>query len=67
VKTTGSNDELTGCKVMRHKVIATTYHVSNSSDRSIENLYIEHCASSQHGGFVITTDTSCIKSVTGFS
>jgi len=67
VKTTGSNDELTGCKVMRHKVIATTYHVSNSSDRSIENLYIEHCASSQHGGFVITTDTNCIKSVTGFS
>jgi hypothetical protein len=67
VKTTGSNDELTGCKVRRHKVITTTYHVSNCSDRSMENFYIEHCASSQHGGFVITTDTNCIKSVTGFS
>jgi chromosome segregation ATPase len=58
---------LTGCKVKRHKVITTTYHVNNCSDRSIDNFYIEHCASSQHGGFVIVTDTNCIKSVTGFS
>ena len=66
-KTTDSNDALTGCKVTRHKVVSTTYHVSNCSDRPIENLYIEHCASSQHGGFVITTTTNCIKNVTGFS
>jgi len=66
-KTTDRDDALTGCNVTRHMVISTTYHVSNSADRPIENLYIEHCASSQHGGFVITTDTSCIKSVTGFS
>jgi ubiquitin len=66
-KTTDRNDALTGCKVKRHKIISTTYHVSNCSDHAIENLYIEHSASSQHGGFVITTDTNCIKSVTGFS
>jgi ubiquitin len=66
-KTTDRDDALTGCNVTRHMVISTTYHVSNCADRPIENLYIEHCASSQHGGFVITTDTSCIKSVTGFS
>ncbi len=66
-KTTDRNDVLTGCKVKRHKLISTTYHVSNCSDREVENFYIEHCASPQHGGFVITTDTSCIKSVTGFS
>jgi ubiquitin len=66
-KNTNSDDVLTGCKVKRHKVITTTYYVNNCSDRCIENFYIEHCASSQHGGFVIVTDTNCIKSVTGFS
>jgi len=66
-KTVDRNDTLTGCRVKRHKVVCTTYNVSNCSQRTIENFYIEHCASSQHGGFVITTDTSCIKSVTGFS
>jgi hypothetical protein len=66
-KTTDRNDALTGCKVNRHKVISTTYHVTNCSDRSIDSFYIEHCASTQHGGFVIVTDTNCIKSVTGFS
>jgi len=66
-KTTDSNDALTGCKVKRHKIISTTYHVTNCADRSIDSFYIEHCASTQHGGFIIITDTNCIKSVTGFS
>jgi len=66
-RTTDRNSVLTGCKVTRHKTITTTYYVSNCSDRHVQNFYIEHCASANHGGFVIMTDTDCIKSVTGFS
>jgi len=40
---------------------------NNSTDRVIERFYIDHSADSSHNGYLITTDTNCVKSVMGFS
>lgn len=40
----------------------TTYTISNNdSVRTISHLYLDHTASSAHGGFAVTTVESCIK------
>jgi ubiquitin len=59
---------LGGCIVEHKKVKTTTYHLRNSSSvRHVDAFYIDHSASSQNGGFVITTSDRRTKSVTGFS
>jgi ubiquitin len=62
------NDNLAGC-IVEHKVIRSTiYHLKNSSSiRHIDGFYIDHSASSQNGGYVITTTEHRTKNVTGFS
>merc|ERR1712166_599577 len=57
-----------GATVTKKFVRTTRYVVMNASDTPIKHLYIEHHASSSHGGFAVTTGgDSCIKQVTGFS
>lgn len=60
--------KLSGCKV-EHKTIKTTkYHLHNSSaTRQVDAFYIDHSASNENGGYIITTTDKRTKSVTGFS
>lgn len=61
-------DRVKGLIVEHQAVQTTTYHLRNSSStRQIDSFYIDHSASSQNGGFVITTSDCRTKSVTGFS
>nr|AAQ16627.1 ubiquitin-like protein Ublp94.4 [Acanthamoeba castellanii] len=65
---TGSNRRPVGCRQTHLKVRRTRYTVkNNSTDRAINKFYIDHNADVNHGGFVIKTMESCIKSVTGFN
>ena len=59
---------LAGCMV-EHKTVKTTkYHLRNSSSiRHVDSFYIDHSASNQNGGDIITTCDRRTKSVTGFS
>jgi hypothetical protein len=60
--------KVTGCKVVHKTVKKTTYHLHNSSAaRQVDSFYIDHSASSDNGGYVITTTDKRTKSVTGFS
>uniref|UniRef100_A0A7S2Y101 Uncharacterized protein n=1 Tax=Fibrocapsa japonica TaxID=94617 RepID=A0A7S2Y101_9STRA len=54
---------------LSHKKIRTTVYTikNNSLDREVKKFYIDHTASTAHGGFEITTSDKCIKSVTGFN
>jgi len=46
----------------------TKYMVKNcSADKSVSKLYIDHTASPQHGGFLITTSEKCVKKTANFS
>ena len=57
-----------GCKVVHKTVKQTTYHLHNSSAfRQIDSFYIDHSASSENGGYIITTTEKRTKSVTGFA
>jgi len=56
-----------GCCITRHEILTTTYYLTNCTTVPIDNLYIEHTASTNRGGFVVITDTNRIKNVTGFS
>jgi hypothetical protein len=47
---------------------STTYTLTNSGPHPIPTLYLDHTASSLHGGYeVVTRGPACIKSVTGFA
>ncbi|CAF1371344.1 unnamed protein product [Rotaria magnacalcarata] len=46
----------------------TRYLIKNNSlDRSVDKFYIDHVADPSLGGYLVTTQTNCIKSVMGFS
>jgi hypothetical protein len=46
----------------------TRYLIKNNSlDRPVGKFYIDHVADASLGGYVVTTQTNCIKSVMGFS
>ena len=46
----------------------TRYVIKNNSlDRSVPKFYIDHVADPSLGGYVVTTQKRCIKSVMGFS
>jgi len=62
------NGVLVGCTICRKYIKETTYHLKNSSgSRRVDTFYIDHRASSEYGGYVISTDERRIKSVVGFS
>jgi hypothetical protein len=68
VKEKSKHGQLCGCVVENKTVMTTKYHLRNSSSvRHVDAFYIDHSASSQNGGFVITTSDRRTKSVTGFS
>jgi ubiquitin len=57
-----------GLRVYYKSVRATKYTVMNhSSHRSVPKLYIDHTASTKHGGYTITTTERSVKTATGFS
>ncbi|CAM4946705.1 unnamed protein product [Rotaria socialis] len=46
----------------------TRYLIKNNSlDRPVDKFYIDHVADPSLGGYLVTTQTNCIKSVMGFS
>jgi len=57
-----------GCELVYAVIKETKYVIKNhSQDKSVDKFYIDHSADSRHGGYVVTTETNCIKSVMGFS
>ena len=57
-----------GCQKCINKKRVTQYHIKNcSTTKTIEKLYIEHCASSANGGYSILTTENAIKSTTGWT
>merc|ERR1711977_338650 len=56
-----------GCRITHKSVRGTRYVVKNNTDRTVQKFYIDHSASTDHGGYVISTSKSRVKSVTGFS
>eukprot|EP00005_Dracoamoeba_jomungandri_P002211 CAMPEP_0174256786 /NCGR_PEP_ID=MMETSP0439-20130205/5984_1 /TAXON_ID=0 /ORGANISM="Stereomyxa ramosa, Strain Chinc5" /LENGTH=835 /DNA_ID=CAMNT_0015339551 /DNA_START=53 /DNA_END=2560 /DNA_ORIENTATION=- len=58
-----------GCEISYRSKKTTRYTVkNNSTSRTVDRFYIDHTASSDHGGYVITTVCdNCRKSVMGFS
>ena len=67
-----SEGRVTGCCLNNRAVKNTVYTIkNNSTDRSIRRFYVDHTASSAHGGYVVMT-SECgsarrVKDVTGFS
>jgi ubiquitin len=62
------NGTLKGCDVTYLETKVSTYYIENlSSARSVNKLYIDHTACTEHGGFIIDTTSNRIKSVMGFS
>lgn len=60
--------KIIGCKVVHKTIKQTTYHLHNSSEsRQIDSFYIDHSASSENGGYIITTTEKRTKSVTGYA
>ena len=60
--------KVVGCKVVHKTVKKTTYHLHNSSStRRVDSFYIDHSASSENGGYIITTTEKRTKSVTGYA
>lgn len=46
----------------------TKYTIKNcSNEKSVPKLYVDHTASSHHGGFSINTSENCVKSTTNFA
>jgi ubiquitin len=63
----GIAKQLTAC-LIRHRQIATTrYTVKNNGSRIVPNLYIEHTARVDRGGFAIKSTEKCVKQVTGWA
>lgn len=61
------NDAI-GIKLFYTDRKVTQYVIKNNSEeRTINKFYIDHAASGDHNGYVITTKENCIKSVIGFS
>eukprot|EP00566_Odontella_aurita_P008731 CAMPEP_0113538408 /NCGR_PEP_ID=MMETSP0015_2-20120614/7347_1 /TAXON_ID=2838 /ORGANISM="Odontella" /LENGTH=815 /DNA_ID=CAMNT_0000437975 /DNA_START=102 /DNA_END=2549 /DNA_ORIENTATION=+ /assembly_acc=CAM_ASM_000160 len=59
--------QIVGCEVHYKSSRSTTYCIQNHSNASVPKLYVDHTASADHGGYVITTAKHLVKSVTGFS
>lgn len=58
------DEEGTEGVVLQTKVeIRTTYKMKNNGELLVPKLYINHTASTSHGGFAITTDADCVKTV----
>jgi len=63
-----TDGKTTGVRISNKQVRTTQYTLkNNSTDRQIPKFYVDHTASATHGGFVITTETNCVKSATGWS
>ena len=61
-------EKLEGVTVTRRKVVATTYVVKNNHLKNqVEHFYIDHTASSSHGGFQIVTEEQRLKSTAGWA
>ena len=58
---------LVGCAVSHREVRATTYRVRNNAGRAAEELLIEHTASTERGGFAVTTTERRVKAAVGFA
>lgn len=58
----------TGIDLQETYIKRTRYLIKNNSlDRTISKFYIDHVADPSLGGYVVTTQEKCIKSVMGFS
>ena len=58
----------TGIDLQETYIKRTRYLIKNNSlDRSVAKFYIDHVADPSLGGYVVTTQKQCIKSVMGFS
>jgi len=58
----------TGCRLTHRRTKKTKYVVkNNNTERTISKFYVDHTADVKFGGFVITTEENCVKSVMGFS
>ena len=57
-----------GINLQQRYIKRTRYVIKNNSlDREIPKFYIDHVADPTLGGYVVTTQKNCIKSVMGFS
>ena len=57
-----------GVDLLETHIKRTRYLIKNNSlDRPVSKFYIDHVADPSLGGYVVTTQKNCIKSVTGFS
>lgn len=57
-----------GIDLLETHIKRTRYLIKNNSlDRSVNKFYIDHVADPSLGGYVVTTQKNCIKSVMGFS
>ena len=57
-----------GIELQQAYIKRTRYVIKNNSlDRAVNKFYIDHVADPSLGGYVVTTQTQCIKSVMGFS
>ena len=66
----GSKNLIRGFNVVYKAKKCTVYKVRNNAvkkDKTVNHFYIDHTASYNHGGYEITTQKNCVKSVTGFS
>merc|ERR1711898_30482 len=66
----GSKNLIRGFNVVYKAKKCTVYKVRNNAvkkDKTVNHFYIDHTASYSHGGYEITTQKNCVKSVTGFS
>ncbi|CAF2952112.1 unnamed protein product [Rotaria sp. Silwood2] len=58
----------TGIDLQQIYIKRTRYLIKNNSlDRPVSKFYIDHVADPSLGGYVVTTQKKCIKSVMGFS
>lgn len=66
----GAQDGKIGsCKcVLEHvQKVTTQYSVKNNGTRRVPQLYVEHTARTDKGGFVIRSEQHCVKQVTGWA
>jgi ubiquitin-large subunit ribosomal protein L40e len=60
--------KLEGVTVTRRKVVATKYVLKNNHLKNqVEHFYIDHTASTSHGGFQIVTSNQAMKSTAGWA
>eukprot|EP00658_Telonema_sp_P-2_P070061 TRINITY_DN5968_c0_g1_i6.p1 TRINITY_DN5968_c0_g1~~TRINITY_DN5968_c0_g1_i6.p1 ORF type:complete len:616 (-),score=177.38 TRINITY_DN5968_c0_g1_i6:109-1956(-) len=58
----GDGGKVVGCRVDSRTIKSTRYSIkNNSTDRHVPRFYVDHTASTTHGGFVITSTDKCVK------